>query len=183
MQRNHIDPFCREILETECRQDRAHYVHLTVKILVNWFINSSNTAGCKMPWGLVVLWLTPSEVSEVSEECVHKAGHTFLHWILLEPSMDNKTLLLVADYLKHLLYPGLQDHRYYLNPTSTSQVLWNLQVLLQHQYPIGLHRPSVKARILIWKLTYLAKWLERDEGLSWQIFITHASDNRLVQEK
>ena len=122
MQRNHIDPFCREILETECRQDRAHYVHLRVKILVNWFINSSNTAGCKMPWGLVVLWLTPSEVSEVSEECVHKAGHTFLHWILLEPSMDNKTLLLVADYLKHLLYPGLQDHRYYLNPTSTSQV-------------------------------------------------------------
>ena len=41
---------------------------------------------------------------------------------------------------------------------------------------IGLHWPSIKARILIWKLTFLAKLLEKsDGGLSGQVFRTLAS--------
>ena len=42
---------------------------------------------------------------------------------------------------------------------------------------IGLHWPSVKARILIRKLTFLAKLLERDDGLSSHVFRTLASDD------
>ena len=42
---------------------------------------------------------------------------------------------------------------------------------------IGLHWPSVKARILIRKLTFLAKLLEEDDSLSSQVFRTLASDD------
>ena len=41
---------------------------------------------------------------------------------------------------------------------------------------IGLHWSSIKARILIRKLTFLAKWLEKsDGGLSGKVFRTLAS--------
>ena len=42
---------------------------------------------------------------------------------------------------------------------------------------IGLHWPSVKARILLRKLTFLAKVLERDDGLSSHVFRTLASED------
>ena len=42
---------------------------------------------------------------------------------------------------------------------------------------IGLHWPSVKARVLIRKLTFLAKLLERDDVLSSHVFRTLASTN------
>ena len=42
---------------------------------------------------------------------------------------------------------------------------------------IGLHWPSVKARFLIWKLTYIPGYIiGRDDGLSSQVFRTLASD-------
>ena len=42
---------------------------------------------------------------------------------------------------------------------------------------IGLHWPSVKARILTHKLTFLAKLLERDDCLSFRVFRTLVSED------
>ena len=42
---------------------------------------------------------------------------------------------------------------------------------------IGLHWPSVKARILLRKLTFLAKVLEKDDDLSSYVFRTFASED------
>lgn len=104
---------------------------------------------------------------------------------LLEPFMDNKIPSPAAAFLRHLLcQPCFMNvrHGYSLNPTSISlncdQAEIGKRILGISKFHsnistlIGLHSPSIKARILIRKLTYLAKLLEKDDSLISHVFWT-----------
>ena len=105
------------------------------------------------------------------EECVHKARHTFLYWDPLEHFMENLTHSLDVVYSKLLLFLPccmygcetwiLSDSHYGILETFEAEIGKHILGISKHHSNtsvlIGLHLPSIKARILILKLSFFGK--------------------------
>jgi hypothetical protein len=153
--------------------------------MVGQEVHTQKDAKCLWVW-----WRYDLSPAKSVEECVHKARRAFFALGSIGAFHGRLNPLIGRSLFETFVVPTMlygcetwilsESHLHILESFQAEIGKHILGITNYHSNNstlIGLHWPSVNARILIRKLTFLAKLLERDDSLSSHIFRTLASDD------